>query len=273
MPQSADPGAFKDFEHAGWQGIPRQYHEGFGALTTQAIEPLLDAAGVRADARVLDVASGPGYVAAAAARRGARVTGVDFSAAMVEEAKRRFPGVEFAEGDAESLPFEDARFDAVLMNFGVLHLARPEQAIAEAARVLRPGGRFAFTVWAKPERALGFRIVLDAVQARGKMNVALPPGPPFFRFSDPGECARALQDAGFHSASAVEVSQTWRLPSPEALFEVMGGGTVRTAGLLRAQTAAARAAIRDEVARSASAFRRGAGIELPMPAVLASATK
>ena len=54
-----DPHSFREFEHSGWQGIPQQYHQAFGELTTQSIEPLLDAAGVKAGTRVIDIASGP----------------------------------------------------------------------------------------------------------------------------------------------------------------------------------------------------------------------
>jgi ubiquinone/menaquinone biosynthesis C-methylase UbiE len=160
-----DPHSFREFEHSGWQGIPEQYHQAFGELTTQSIEPLLDAAGVKAGTKVIDVASGPGYVAAAAARRGATVIGVDFSAAMVAEAQRRNPEIEFREGDAEQLPLGDAFFDAAVMNFGILHLARPDQALAEACRVLCTDGRFGFTAWAKPEEAVGFGIVLRSIAA------------------------------------------------------------------------------------------------------------
>src|SRR5262245_44273640 len=71
-PQTADPSAFHAFERAGWESIPGAYHDGFGTLTVQAIGPLLDAAGVGFGISVLDVATGPGYVAAAAARRGAK---------------------------------------------------------------------------------------------------------------------------------------------------------------------------------------------------------
>jgi cyclopropane fatty-acyl-phospholipid synthase-like methyltransferase len=92
-----DPRLFHEFEHNGWQGIPQQYHQAFGELTTQSIELLLDAAGVKAGTIVIDIASGPGYVAAAAARRDATVIGVDFSAAMVAEAQGRNPDVEFRE--------------------------------------------------------------------------------------------------------------------------------------------------------------------------------
>ena len=97
------------------------------------------------------MASGPGYVAAAAASVGASAVGVDFSSEMVRLAASRYPGIVFQEGDAEALAFPDESFDAVTLNFGVLHLARPDAALAEARRVLVPGGRCALTVWAKPE--------------------------------------------------------------------------------------------------------------------------
>jgi ubiquinone/menaquinone biosynthesis C-methylase UbiE len=157
-----DPAAFHDFEHAGWQRASEYYGDTFGTLTVQAIGPLLDAARVVEGQRVLDVATGPGYVAGAAAVRGATVTGVDFSTSMVVEARRRYPSVAFEEGDAEALAFDDAVFDAVVMNFGLLHLARPEAAISEAHRVLVPGGRYALTVWANPAEAVGFGVVLQA---------------------------------------------------------------------------------------------------------------
>jgi len=271
--QPLDPDAFRAFEHAGWERIPERYHESFANLTTQAIGPLLDAADVRGGAHLLDVAAGPGYVAGAAAQRGASVVGVDFSAAMVAQAHRQYPALEFREGDAEALPFPDGRFDTVVTNFGLLHLARPEKALAEAHRVLRSGGRIAFTVWAKPEVALGFGIVLRAVQSHGNTNVPLPLGPPFFRFSEPRECSRVLLEAGFVTPAVTQVPQVWRLRSPAALFEIMLQGTVRTAGLLRAQTAEALDAIRADIRDAAKAHRKGDSIELPMPAVLASAIK
>src|SRR2546425_13368147 len=106
----------------------RRFDDDYGSRPRQALDPLLDAAEVRSGARALDVASGPGYVAAAAAARGARVTGVDFSLAMVRLARAQNSGVKFRKGNAESLPFPDGSFDAVVMNFGMLHLARPEHA-------------------------------------------------------------------------------------------------------------------------------------------------
>ena len=67
--------------------------------------------------------------------------------------------------------FDGSDADAVVMNFGMLHLARPVRAMTQAGRVLKPGGWFAFTVWAKPEEAVGFGIILKAIQSHGNPGV------------------------------------------------------------------------------------------------------
>jgi SAM-dependent methyltransferase len=271
--QTPDPAAFRDFELAGWKSNVSEYDAAFARVTRQAIEPLLDAVMLRHRSRLLDVATGPGYVAAAAAARGARVVGIDFSAPMVARARTDNPAVEFHEGDAEALSFLAGSFDAVVMNFGMLHLARPERAMAEAARVLTPAGRFAFTVWAKPEEAVGFGIILNAIQAHGNPGVQLPQGPPFFRFSDPAECDRALREAGFVDVRVARVPQVWRFNAPDELFDAIYNGGVRIRALLRAQSGAALESIRSAAREAVQTFTRHGTIELPMPATLASAAK
>jgi ubiquinone/menaquinone biosynthesis C-methylase UbiE len=114
-----DPQAFQAFEHAGWQLAAPRYDEDFEQLTTQTIEPLLTATAVTKGTLVLDVATGPGYVARAAGERGAKVVGIDFSRAMLERACRNAPAVEFREADAAALPFGDATFEVVTMNYGL----------------------------------------------------------------------------------------------------------------------------------------------------------
>jgi len=265
--------AFRDFEHAGWKSVARGYHDHFASLTTQAVKPLLDAAGVSSSMRLLDVCTGPGYAAAAAAERGAAAVGMDFSPTMVAQASRNYSRVRFLVGDAEAMPFASERFDAVITNFGLLHLARPEQFLREAHRVLRPGGLVAFTVWAPPEEAMGFGMVLHAIQAHGNTKVPLPDGPAFFRFSDPMECRRTLRRTGFTDSEAARAPQLWRLKDADDLFQAMLTGTVRTGGLLRAQTPEALAVIRDAIRRSVEVNRREDFYELPMPAVLASGVK
>jgi len=220
--------------------------------------------------RLLDVASGPGYVAAAADAAGAAAVGVDFSSEMVGLAGRLYPGIRFEEGDAESLAFADGSFDAVAINFGVLHLERPDAALSEAHRVLVGGGRCALTVWAKPDVSVGFGIVLRAVESYGRMDVPLPEGPPFFRFSDPDGASRSLVAAGFIDPRVEQIPLVWRLDTADALLEAFLEGAVRTAALLQAQTPEAMAKIRQALLEGVEPYRRGAVFELPMAAVLTS---
>ncbi len=271
---SEDPRGFKDFERAGWQRAAAGYHDHFGQLTRQSVAALLDGVGAGAGVRLLDVASGPGYAAGAAAERGAEAIGVDFSSEQVAAARRHYPRARFQEGDAEALGFDDDSFDAVVSNFGMLHFPEPERAMAEAHRMLRGGGRFGFTVWSAPEKAIGFWIILGAVQAHGNMDAPLPPRPSFFRFSEAAECHRCLAEAGFGAIEVAEVPMTWTLPSAAALVRAAYEGTVRTNALLEAQSPDARAAIDAAMAAAAQAYATAdGGLEIPMSAVLATARK
>lgn len=268
-----DPKGFHDFELAGWQRASDDYHHFFGSLTAQTIGPLLDAVSTGAPENLLDLATGPGYVAAEARRRGYSPVGIDFSQPMVDLARTLHPGIEFQLGDAESLTLPDSEFGAVVMNFGMLHLARPEAAIREAHRVLRPNGSFAFTVWTKPEEAVGFAIVLRAVEEFADPKVSLPPGPPFFRFSDRYESARVLEAAGFRDVRVTQVPLIWKLGSASDFFEAFYRGSARTGGLLRAQVPEALRKVREAVEARVAAYLRNGRLEIPMPALVVSGRK
>lgn len=100
--------------------------------------------------RILDIAAGTGTSSIALAKTGAEVIALDFSQGMVEEGRRRHPDLQFVQGDAEKLPFDDAEFDAVTISFGLRNVQHPEVAIAEMLRVLRPGGRVVICEFSRP---------------------------------------------------------------------------------------------------------------------------
>ncbi len=132
---------------------------------------------VRAESSVLEVCCGLGYGAGAALLRGARAIGIDFAPAMVEAARERYPAAAFRQGDAEALNFDSGVFDAVICAFGVNHFQHPEKAIAEALRVLRPGGRYAFTMWCVPGKSKFHQLVLESIRSHGTLDVLLPAAP------------------------------------------------------------------------------------------------
>jgi SAM-dependent methyltransferase len=269
-----DADAFNAFETAGWEAKAAGYDDVFGQITTRVVDPLLDAAGIGAGARVLDVATGPGYAAAEAAERAASVVGVDVAEAMISLARRLHPQLDFREGSAEALPFPDGSFDAVVGNFVMLHLGRPEQAASEFARVLAPGGRVALTVWDVPERARFLGIFLDAAaEAGASPPEGIPVGPPFFRFSDEDEFLRLLRDQGLDDERVETVSFVHEASSPDELWRGMLAGTVRTSVLILQQTDEVQRRIRAAFDRIVESYRVGEHLELPVSVKLASAHK
>jgi demethylmenaquinone methyltransferase / 2-methoxy-6-polyprenyl-1,4-benzoquinol methylase len=154
--------------------------------------------------RVLDSCCGTGDLAIAAAAAGGNVTGVDFSKPMLERARRKAPELEWIEGDALALPFEDESFDAATVGFGVRNLSELDKGLHELRRVLRPGGRLAILEITRPTGFLApfYRLWFDVlIPAAGKV---LPGGSAYTylpasvrRFPDPQGLARLMDEAGF----------------------------------------------------------------------------
>ncbi|MCP4326969.1 MAG: methyltransferase domain-containing protein [Alphaproteobacteria bacterium] len=248
---------------------------GFTAVMRAAIEPMLDETGAAPGIRVLDVACGAAAPAAdAAVSRGATVAGIDLSPSSIAAARRACPDIRFEVGSAESLPFGDNSFDAVIINLGVLHFASPEAALGEAHRVLASGGRIGFTVWAAPERALGYGVPIEALERHGIADSAPSPRRRYFRFGDHDECRRVLAEAGFSEPSIRDVDRVWRAPSAAEVFEYLVQGII-VGTALRAQPAPAGAAIRAAAVSGFEAFADGDGdgVAIPMTLTLATAVK
>jgi SAM-dependent methyltransferase len=264
---------FTEFEHQGWQRVADKYDSVWSTSTRQFIPPLLDAAEVSPKMSILDVGCGPGYVSAAAAERGAKPTGLDFSKEMVAIAQRMFPLIEFKEGDAQNLPFADASFDRVLANFALLHLADPERACAEARRVLKAGGKFGFTIWAPPSESPYAKIIDDAIQAHADVNVDLPQGPPHYLFAGREEFRKALERAGFDGASMIFKLHTiqWKVPTARYVFDAERTAGVRTAGLLARQTPEALRAIQSAIETAVQRYAKNNEFRIPKAAYVIAA--
>ncbi len=264
-------GSFRDCELAGWTARADSYDKLFTPISDQAIAPIVSTLGDVRCRRILDVCCGSGRLTAALARLGADVEGLDFAPTMVAKASANHPGVNFRQGDAERLPFDRDMFDDVVCCFGVMHLERPEQAIAEAYRVLRRGGTYVFTQWAKDDDLLG--IVSSAVAEHGDRAVPLPAAPPPMRFSEPEECRRVLALQGFESVAVDRIDIEWKSDRAEALLELIYGGAVRAAMLLEAQEPASRARIHDAIIAAARARSASDTIVIRRPTVLAYGKK
>jgi ubiquinone/menaquinone biosynthesis C-methylase UbiE len=267
--------AFTKFEHEGWERVANKYDSTWSSSTRQFIPALLDAARLSAKMSILDVGCGPGYVSAAAAERGAIPTGVDFSEEMIGIAKKMFPQLQFRQGDAQNLRFEDATFDRVIANFALLHLANPERAMAEAARVLKSGGRFAFTTWAKVSENPFVKLVDDAIQAHANLEVDLPPGPAHYLFESEEEFRKALARAGFDGSSMTfKIHRIeWHVPSARFVFDAELNAGVRTAGLLTRQTPETLRKIQMAIEKAVQSYAVDDGFAIPKAAYVVAATK
>ena len=159
---------FKEMQKQGWVHFAPLEN-----ITTPAAARLVWHAGIRAGQRVLDVACGTGVVAITAARIGAQVTGLDLTPELLDRARENSElagvAIDWHQGDVEDLPFPDATFDVVVSQFGHIFAPRPDVAVAQMLRVLKPGGTIAFSTW-PPEGLVG--------RSFGVVAQYAPPPPP-----------------------------------------------------------------------------------------------
>ena len=257
--------AFSDFEKSSHDKLAESYHDAFSAVTNRAIEPILQAVHVENGTRLLDVATGPGTLAAKAAERGARVVGIDIAPAMIVLAHTLHPHLDFREGSAEDLPFAASSFDCFVSGFGVGHFSRPEHVLTEFARVLVPKGRVALSWWdgfgKNRINGIFFEVIKElGISAPG----ALPAGPAVDRFSDPDQFAAVLRAAGFKVVGIDYISFSHPLKNVDELWELALGSFVRVSTVIQAQNADVQQRIRQKVEEVARQYASPNGLQIPI---------
>ncbi|MCX2720970.1 class I SAM-dependent methyltransferase [Roseibium salinum] len=265
---------FGKLESVGWSdhATVDSYVASFARATDMAIGPIVKASGAGSGKRVLDLCCGHGAGIEALLAVGAEVTGLDFSPAMLSQARSRAEAAELIEGDAQSLPFSDGTFDAVVCAFGMMHVPDQPKALSEVHRVLRPGGIFVMTAWCGPDRSHAFRIAFGSIQAHGDPQTSLPPAPDFHRLADPATAEALLSDAGFRNVQSSTIECAYEFDQPDGLWKIFSLGTVRAKMLIDAQPQANREAIRRAMVEAVDdRFHNGSRLRVPAPAALVSA--
>ena len=170
------------------------------------------AAGVEPGQTVLDVACGTGALTMAAAEivgPNGRVVGLDANPEMLAVARRKPTGIDWREGVAEKLPFDDSSFDAVVSQFGFMFFEDRPRALGEMMRVLKPGGRLAVTVCGAVERSPGYAAFANLLDRLFGLEVGNAFRAPFV-LGDAEELSRIAETAGIEGASVEDRNGTVR---------------------------------------------------------------
>jgi SAM-dependent methyltransferase len=235
-----------------WSSNPRDWAEIAEPQNHQLFNELLDQTDTGPGTRLLDIACGSGYAVALAAARGAEVTGVDVTPALLEIARERTPTGTFLEGEMDALPLPDSHFDVVTSVNGFQFALDPRTAFAEAARVLVPGGRLAAATFAEPERNEGTALHLAM---KALIDEPADDGYAPYALSSPGGLPRMLDAAGMKLTSVGEVTLAWTYPDTETTVRAL----LASAGGARASRVAGEQRVREAIDGALHPFRDSTG--------------
>jgi ubiquinone/menaquinone biosynthesis C-methylase UbiE len=253
---------------AAWEKWDRLFEEQIGYLNHRLVAD----ARVRSGYAVLDLGSGTGYPALLAAQMvgsSGSVIGIDLAADMLAAAERKarrlgLTNIAFQVGDASILPFGSAAFDAVISRFCLMFLPDVPQALAEIARVLKPGRWFAATVWSSPEGNPAIALSLAAV----KKVIDVPPSdaaaPGIFRLAKTGELAGMVEAAGLENVADHEFLAERTYESAEQYYTSLTEIAAPIQNLMAPLSAPQRQEVKRRILEGASRYRQAERIHFPI---------
>ncbi len=255
-----------EYENETWSRCANSYLDTFSGLTNQMLGKLVDITDVAVGAKVLDLGCGPGNSSRAFKEAGAEVTGIDFSGQMLQVARAANSDITYKQANLEALPEPDGSCDIVVANYVVHHLPDPAQVFSEVARVLKPGGRFAFAVWGAPQQQSSIGCFIQAVSEHHEM-AELPHGP-LYGVTDKMVFSPMLESVGLRKFELSNHDLIWAC---ETLAPVIEG--LWTWANCDAYDQDKQEKIRAQMIRNCAAFVTDAGYAFPHTAILGCAVK
>lgn len=263
--------SFKEFEEKAWEKKAHLFDDTWGQVTRQPNKRIIEMLGLVSGQSLLDIGCGSGHFSELADRHGIRVTGIDYSEAMIKIAKESYPKIAFQREDAESLTFNDETFEATTLNYLLLHVTDQKKALLEARRVLKNGGKLLYTLWLPPSESPALELIFSAIGKYADTSV-IPLADDIFQFVNEAFCGQFFLESGLFLSKRERFEGYFDIRDKEDFFSSVLAGT-RMGGTIDLQKPDIKNRIKEEIFSSMDQYKAGARYIIPAPSVITLLSK